>query len=72
MFGNLNKLQIGDTAELMEKNGNKVKYEIYKIYTVEDDDLSFSSQKTNGQREMTFITCTNDSKHRLIMKCKEV
>ena len=71
LFGNLNKLKIGDSAELMEKSGNTVKYKVYKIYTVADNDLSFSSQLTNGKREITLITCTNDSKRRLIIKCEE-
>ena len=29
------------------------------------------TQKTNGRREVTLITCTDDSQQRVIVKCKE-
>jgi LPXTG-site transpeptidase (sortase) family protein len=71
-FSNLNKLEILDKIEIMNTNGNKVSYEIYDIYNVNEHDLSFSTQNTDGKREVSLITCTNNnSTERLIIKCRE-
>ncbi|MCI8309329.1 MAG: sortase [Clostridia bacterium] len=71
-FSKLKELTIGDVAELMDKNGYTVEYEVYKVYTVDDNDLSFTTQKTDGKRELTLVTCTNKSNKRLIVRCKEI
>ena len=47
-------------------------YEVYDKYVVEPDDVRCTSQRTNGMKEITIITCTDDSKHRVIVKAREV
>lgn len=71
MFHNLRELQIGEKLWLIDRNVGKVEYEIYDIYTVYPEDVKCLSQETEGRREITLITCTNDSKKRIIVKAKE-
>ena len=46
-------------------------YEVYDIHTVAPSNTEDTTQKTNGRREVTLITCTDDSQQRVIVKCKE-
>lgn len=71
MFYNLKKLKIGNILTISDNTIGKVEYEIYNIYNVFPEDVSPLSQETNGKREVTLITCTNDSKQRTIIKAKE-
>ena len=71
MFHNLKKLEIGDKFFNKDNDVGVVNYEIYNIYTVFPDDVSCLSQNTNGKKEVTLITCTNDSKKRIIIKARE-
>lgn len=72
MFGNLSKMEIGDTATLSSLDGKSVIYEVYDKYVVEPSDVSCTSQLTSGRREMTLITCTNYGTQRLVVKCREI
>lgn len=72
LFGKLYKMQIGDIAILEDKKGKKVTYEAYDISIVEPDDVSCTSQITNGKREITLITCSNYATQRRVIKCREV
>lgn len=72
MFHNLRNLEIGNRLAISDSSIGKVEYEIYDIYMVEPEDVSCLSQKTNGKREVTLITCTTDSEKRIIVKAREV
>ena len=72
MFGKLADIKAGDIVELAGTDGEKVSYCVYNKYVVEPDDVSCTSQLTNGQREVTLITCTNHGKQRLVVKAREV
>ncbi len=72
MFYNLKKLEVGNKFTISDNTIGKVEYEIYNIYNVLPEDVSCLSQETNGEREVTLITCTNDSKKRTIVKAREV
>ncbi len=72
MFRNLKKLEIGDTFYISDNKIGKLEYEVYELYRVTPDDISCLSQETEGKREVTLITCTNDSKKRIIVKAREV
>ena len=72
MFKNLKELKKGDTFTMSDNNIGKVTYEIYDIYTVVPTDTSCLSQKTNKIKEVTLITCTTDSKKRIIVKAREM
>ena len=71
MFRNLKKLEIGDKLNISDNEIGKIEYEIYEIYKVEPEDVRCLSQDTNETREVTLITCTNDSKKRIIVKARE-
>ena len=49
-----------------------LKVELPIKFEVDAEDLSCTSQLTNGRKEITLITCTNDSKMRVIVKAKSV
>ena len=72
MFRRLKELEVGDKLEISDNTTGRIEYEIYDIYQVEPEDISCLSQETNQKREVTLITCTNDSKKRIIVKAREV
>ena len=71
MFGKLSGAAVGDEINLTDLNNNTVTYVVYNRYVVEPTDVSCTSQLTNGQREITLITCTNYGKQRLVVKARE-
>lgn len=72
MFYNLKKLKLGDRLFVIDNSIGKVEYEIFNIDKVLPEDVSCLDSVTNNEREVTLITCTNDSKQRVIIKAKEV
>lgn len=72
MFQRLNELEIGDIFFISDNNIGRVEYQIYDVYKVFPKDVSCLSQETDAQREVTLITCTIDSKKRIIVKAREV
>ena len=71
MFGKLSGASVGDEVSLTDLSGNKVIYVVYNRYVVDPTDVSCTSQLTNGQREITLITCTNYGQDRLVIKARE-
>jgi len=71
MFKNLNKLSDGDEVDLTDGYDETIKYTVYDVYKVSPSDTSCLSQDTDGKKEVTLITCTADSKERIIVKAKE-
>lgn len=72
MFRNLKNLNLGDRLFISDNDVGKVEYKIYDLYKVLPNNVSCLAQETNGKREVTLITCTNDSKERIIVKGREV
>jgi sortase A len=70
-FSNLKKLNNGDIVEITDKKGITCKYKVYDKYEISPYDLQCLNQETDGKKEVTLITCTNDSKNRLVVKCIE-
>ena len=74
-ISNLNmkqKVKDGDIIEITDLTGRTLQYAVYDKFVVEPDDLDCTSQRTNGMKEVTLITCTNDSSQRVIVKAREV
>lgn len=71
-FANLKNLTNGDKIYITDNNGNTVEYRIYNIYTTSPEDSDFMDRDTNGAREITLDTCTDDTQSRLIIWAKEV
>lgn len=70
-FSKVPTLSVGDIIEITDLSGKTIKYEIYDKYTVEPDNTNCTTQLTNGKKEVTLITCTDNSKQRVIVKAKE-
>lgn len=71
-FSKVPTLVVGDTVELTDLTKRKITYQVYDKYTVDPSDISCTTQLTGGKKEITLITCTDDSKQRVIVKCKEM
>lgn len=74
-FSKVPTLKIGEQiliTDLTKDTEEKVEYKIYRKYTVVPEDLSCLEQKNNEKKEITLITCTDDSKQRVIVKAREV
>ena len=71
-FSKVPSLAVGDTVKLTDLTGRTINYEVYDKHTVDPNDTSDTTQLTGGRKELTLITCTNDSKLRVIVRCKEV
>lgn len=72
MFGKIKKLEVGDIIELTDIQNVTLKYEIFKIYVIDPNDISCILPEQEGTREVTLITCTNGNKNRLIVKAREI
>lgn len=71
-FSKVPTLVNGDIIEITDLTGQTLRYRVYNKYEVDPTDVSCTTQLTNGQKEVTLITCTNDSKKRVIIKSREV
>ena len=71
-FSKVPTLVNGDIIQIKDSNGKTVQYEVYDKYTVDPTDVSCTSQNTKGQKEITLITCTDDSKQRVIVKARAI
>lgn len=72
MFGKTKYLDVGDKIKMTDLNLNTVEYEIFKIYTIDPDDVTCVESVDPNTREITLITCTNGHKNRLITKAREI
>ncbi len=71
-FSKVPTLEKGDTLELTDTTGRTITYAMYDKYTVEPTDVSCTTQRTNGKKEVTLITCTTDNKLRVVTKFREI
>lgn len=71
-FSKVPTLVTGDIVEITDLSKKTIKYRIYNKYQVDPTDVSCTTQLTNGNKEITLITCTDDSKARVIVKAREV
>ena len=71
-FSKVPTLKVGDIIEITDLNNNTLKYSVYDKYTVDPTDTSCTSQITNGKKIVTLITCTVDSKQRVIVQAEAI
>ena len=71
-FSKVKNLVVGDIVKLTDLSGRTITYEAYDIHTVDPNDTRDTTQMTGGRKELTLITCTDDSQLRIIVRCKEV
>lgn len=70
-FSKVPTLENGDSIEITDNYGRKINYIVYDKHVVNEDNTKDTSQVTHGKKEITIITCTNDSKNRVIVKARE-
>lgn len=70
-FSDVLTLMVGDIVEIQDLSQRTIQYEVYDVHTVMPNNRNDTTQKTNGRKEVTLITCTNDGKQRFIVRCKE-
>lgn len=71
-FSKLYLLNAGDILKIYAPANVCVYYTIYDKYEIEKSDMNCTSQDTNGNKEVTLITCNNINKKRLILKAREI
>ena len=70
-FSHVPELVNGDIIEIEDNYRRKVNYEVYDKHVVTENDTRDTTQITHGKREITLITCTDDSKNRVIVRARE-
>ena len=71
LFSNNSKLNIGDYVYITDMTGKKIRYVIYNKYITATTDFDYAIRNTEGRREISMASCTDDSKSRLIIWAKE-
>lgn len=71
-FSHVPELREGDIIEITDLTDQTVQYSVYANYVVSEDDNSCTSQMTDGNTELTLITCTNNGKKRVIVKARKL
>lgn len=66
-FSNNKKLTKNDKVYITDVYGERVEYTIYNIYETVQSDADYMKRDTNGRREISLQTCTNDSSGRIII-----
>ncbi|MBR3250061.1 MAG: sortase [Clostridia bacterium] len=69
-FSNNKKLSNGDKIYITDTSGKKLVYTIYNKFETTPEDTTFYTKNTNGAREVTLSTCTDNSKARIIIEAK--
>lgn len=71
-FSNNKQLEIGDVIYITDITGTQVAYTIYNIYETNSEDAEYITRDTNGAREISLTTCTDESDNqRLIIWARE-
>lgn len=68
MFGKLKSINMGDIIELTDLNGKTVKYVVSEKYIIDPTNVQCTSQRTNGKKKITLITCANSGTRRLVVQ----
>ena len=71
-FSKVPTLENGDIIDITDLSGTTLSYSVYDKFIVNPDELECTSQLTDGRKEITLITCTNDNQRRYIIKAREI
>lgn len=72
-FSKVPTLVNGDIIEITNLyTGEIISYSVYDKYEVVPEDTSCTTQLTDGRKEITLITCTNDNQRRVIVKAMAI
>lgn len=70
-FSNNKNIEEGDKIYITDLEGKKVTYVVYKTYITTPEDSTYLERDTQGKREISLTTCTDDAKSRLIILAEE-
>lgn len=70
-FSDNKKLTNGDSIKITDQTGTTITYEIYDIFITSPSDAGYMQRDTEGAKEISLSTCTDDSSQRLIILAKE-
>lgn len=70
-FSNNKKLKEGDKILITDQSGETVTYIIYKMYEAPENEAEYMVRDTEGRREISLQTCTDDGKARIIIWASE-
>lgn len=71
-FSKVPNLVVGDKIKITDISGTTITYSVYDKYTVYPEETDCVNEEIPGKRIVTLITCTNDSKQRVIIHAKEI
>lgn len=71
-FSKVPTLETGDIIHITDLSKKTIAYKVYNKYQVDPTDVSCTTQITHGKKEITLITCTDDSKQRVVVKAREI
>lgn len=71
-FSNNKRLQEGDKIYITDTSGERVEYAVTRKYETSTSDSTYMNRDTNGKREISLTTCTDDTRGRLIIWAAEV
>ena len=69
-FANNKNLSVGDKVYITDLSGQRLSYTIYEKFETTTEDTEFLTRNTNGAREISLQTCTDDGALRLIILAK--
>ncbi len=69
-FANNKNLSKGDKIYITDLSGKRLSYTIYDKFETTTEDTEFITRNTNGAREISLQTCTDDASLRLIILAK--
>lgn len=70
-FSDNKKIANGDKIYITDTSGKKIAYVVYNTYITTPEDSKHLERDTQGKREITLTTCTDDAKSRIIILAKE-
>lgn len=70
-FSDLSKLYINDKIIFTDIYEVNIIYTVYDKYEISSTNTSCTNQETNGNKEITLVTCNNFNGNRIIIKAKE-
>lgn len=71
-FSRIKQLVTGDSINIYDADGNMLEYHVTDKYTIPANDSSCISQDTNGEKQITLLTCNNLTGYRLVVKATAV
>lgn len=70
-FSNNKKLAVGDEIYITDTEGQRMKYIIFDTQLLAPEDFNYAVRDTQGKREISLSTCTDDVNSRLVIFARE-